>query len=180
MAKFVVPVAAGIAVLVGIVTAAVYSEVYLKNLWSDTMDMVAVKQTDFVIKKYAFSFAFPELIHSLSPLGAALFTVIFNSLYMIFIGVCIFVINLMSSSRFGWIMAAIVHMIGYIAYANGGFLIPLRYSLLCLSVPAYHYIIGLKMSSGYSLGVFLILIISMVCIGRNCISKSLLFDWDSK
>lgn len=161
-----------ILVLTGIV-AFLYSQTYLQNMWSNVMDLTAFKQTDLVIKKYAFSFAFPELISSVSPFGAAFLTVVFNSLYMVFIGVCIFVVNLACSAGFGWIVAALVHMAGYIVYANGGFLIPFRYSLLCRSAPAYHYISGLKMPSGCSFGIFLTLIISIVCIGRYCISKSL-------
>lgn len=158
------------------IVAFLYSEIYVRNVWSNAMDLIAVKQTDIVVKKYSFSFAFPELISSISPFGAVFFTVTFNSLYMVFIGVCILVVNLVCRANFGWIVAAIAHMIGYIVYANGGFLIPFRYSLLWRSAPAYHYISALKMSSGDSFCLFFILIISIVCIGWNCISKFVMFD----
>ncbi|MED9967461.1 MAG: hypothetical protein UFJ18_11810 [Blautia sp.] len=162
------------------IVALLYSNVDIQNMWSKSMDMIAVKQTDIVIKKYEFSFTFPEFISSVSPLIAAFLTVLFNSVYMVFIGVCIFVINLVSGSSFGWMVAAAIHMFGYIVYANGGFMMPLRYSLLCCCAPVYHYISDLKMPSGYSLCLFFVLIISIVLFGRKFISKSLIVDRDSK
>lgn len=162
------------------IVALLYANAYAGNTWSNAMDMVAVKQTDLVIQKYAFSFAFPELIHSTSPFGAAFLTIVFNWLYMVLIGLGILVVNLLSNASYGWIAAAVVHIIGYIAYANGGIVIPLRYSLLCCCAPAYHYISGLGMPSGYSLCLFLVLNIDMVCLGRGFLSRSSAFDLNSR
>lgn len=148
-----------------------YSGSYIQNTWSNAMDMIAVKQTDLVIKKYAFSFAFPELISLTSPFCAAFFTVVFNWLYMVFIGLCILVVNLSCNANYGWVAAAVVHIFGYIAYANGGIVIPLRYSLLCCSAPAYHYISSLKMPTWYSFCLFLVLNIGIVCLGRSFLSR---------
>lgn len=167
-----------ILMLTGVI-AFLYSQICVQNVWSNAMDMVAVKQIDLGIK-YGFSFAFPELIRSVSPYAAAFFTFVFNSLYMILIGFCILIVNLLSVSGFGWIIAAIIHIIGYIAYANIGIGIPLKVSLLCCAAPAYHYISVLRMSAGYSFCLLFILNISFVCIGRYFISRSMLLDRSSQ
>lgn len=162
------------------ITASLYSQTYIQNAWSSAMDLIAVRQTDLVIQKYAFSFAFPELVRSASPCAAAFFTFVFNTLYMVLIGFCILVVNLLSGSGFGWIAAAMIHIIGYVAYANSGIGIPLRVSLLCCAAPAYHYISGLKMSAGYCFCLFFLLNIGFACIGRFFLSESILLDRDSQ
>lgn len=164
-----------ILLLTGVITF-LYSKTYAQNAWSSAMNLIAVKQTDLVVKKYGFSFAFPELIARTSPCGAAFSTVVFNCLYMVLIGFCILTVNLLCKKNFGWIVAAAVHMIGYIAYANGGLVIPLRYSLLCCCAPAYHSVSGLGMPAGYCFCVLLVLNTGLVFVGGRLIGKSQLFD----
>lgn len=153
-----------------------YSEPSLENTWSEGMNILAVKQPAFIVRKFAFSFAFPEMIDALTPLKAVGETLVFNSLYMFFIGCVILVVNLMTKRCLGWVMAAMLHILGYISYANGGMGIPMKCSLLCCAVPAYHYIQALEMSSQYAFILLSILSILLIGVGRKLILRAEFFD----
>ncbi len=153
-----------------------YSEPSLENTWSDGMNLLAIKQPAFIIRKFAFSFAFPDMIESLTPLKAVGETLVFNSLYMFLIGCMILVVNLMMKSCLGWIMAALIHILGYISYANRGIGIPMKFSLLCCAAPTYHYIKNLEMSSWYAFTLLSILSIILIGAGRKFIPKAEFLD----
>lgn len=159
--------------------ALICSNAYIRNEWSNAMDMVAIKQTELVIVKYAFSFDFPELVLAVSPVSAAILTLIFNWLYMVFLGLIILMVNLLLNTHYGWVPAAVIHIIGYIAYANSGIGIQLRYSLLCLASPAYHYVTEFEMPSWYALCLFFILNAGMIILGKCAFSKSSILDLHS-
>lgn len=151
---------------------AVYSKIFWRNAWSEGMYMLAVRQPEFVIRKYVFAFPFPELLQKTSPCRAAFDTLIFNSLYLSVMGCCILAVNLRSRRNLGWVVAAVLHIFGYMAYTNGGLLIPLRYSLFCCAIPAYHYEEGLRMSAVYSFAALCFFGLAFAVAGRRQISKT--------
>lgn len=142
--------------------AACCSKISALNTWSSSIKVLAYQQPEYVVRKYAFAFPYPELLDNVSPLQAVLETVTFQSLYLSLIGMCMMVVNLLSEKNIGWIIAAMIHVLGYIAYANSGMIIPLKYSMLCCASPAFHYINGLNMSVKYS---FLLLAVSSAILG---------------
>ncbi len=149
-----------------------YAEPLFENTWSEGIRILAVKQPVYVIRKFAFSFPFPEMIENLSPLGAAVKTMFFGSLYMSLTGFVIFAGNLCSFHGLGWVLAAMIHILGYISYANLGLVIPMKFSLLCCAVPAYH---DGEMSSLYSFVLLSIVCIISIAAGRKIINKAELF-----
>lgn len=151
-------------------------ELFFENKWSAGMYMLAEKQQEFVIRKFAFSFPFPELIHVLTPCQAVFVTMMFNCLYLCLIGYCILAVNLFCRRNIGWILAAMLHIFGYISYANGGLIIAMRYSLLCCALPVYHYIDKLNMPSGYSLMLLIFLAVALVLIGKRGLRRSENFE----
>lgn len=146
------------------------TDVIWSNNWSETMNMVAVEQSYFVIRKFAFSFEFPEYIMEVKPYLAMLLTLFYNSLYMILAGFCIFVINLIFKHGAGWLVAAILHIVGYVIYANGGAVLSIKYSLLCCAAPGYHYIEKYSMSPIYS-ATILVVISLIIFVLAICASK---------
>jgi len=125
--------------------------------WSETMHTLAVKQPYFTIRKYAFAFPFPELINGCSPCEAMLLTWLFSTLYMIFCGGMVLVVNLYTHRNMGWIIVLILHIIGYLAYTDSGLGIPYRFSLLCCAAPAYQFREEWGMSTLYCLRLFMFL-----------------------
>ena len=149
------PLACGLYSLAMLAAAAAASVLVSGAFWEnrrgEAMTMLAVKQPDFALRRFYLSFPFPELLSHTTPAGAAALTLIFNTAYMTLAGWCILLVNLLTNRNLGWIAGACLHILNYIIYANGGALLPLRFSLLCCASPAYHYTEGFGMSPLYPL-----------------------------
>ncbi len=128
-----------------------YSNVFFENSWSDAFNELAYRAPEYAISKYGLRFSYPEFLNAVSPVQAVGEVLLFQELYMSLIGICMFVLNLLSKKNYGWIAALLIHILGYCAYANQGFDLPLRYSLLCCASPVYHYIKDLRMPVSYCL-----------------------------
>lgn len=134
--------------------------------WSDAMLHLAIRQPEFAIRSFGLSFPYPDYINSTTPLGASFLTLIYNSAYMILIGLCTLTINLLTKRNIGWIVAAGIHIGSYIIYANLSWLYPAKFSLLCCAIPAYHYDPMLDMPSLYCVLLFSVCIAFITCICR--------------
>ncbi len=146
--------------------------VSLANTWSKAIYMLADSQPSFAANIFRISFPYPDFIHSTTPLYAVFLTLFFNSLYTIILGLCILLFNLLTSKNWGWVFASILHILGYIIYANSGFFIPLRYSLLCCALPAYHFVSYLKMSFLYVLFLYTSIIAILLTCCKKVINKT--------
>ena len=58
-----------------------------------------------------------------------------------------------------------LHILNYLIYANGGALLPLRFSLLCCASPAYHYTEAFGMSPLYSLAALGLPLACLAAVG---------------
>lgn len=134
--------------------------------WSDSMLHLAIRQPEFAIRSFGLSFPYPDYINSTTPLGTSFLTLLYNSAYMIFIGLRTRTINLLTKRNIGWIVAAGIHIGSYIIYANLSWLYPAKLSLLCCAIPAYHYDPMLDMPSLYCALLFSVCIAFITCICR--------------
>lgn len=151
---------------------ACFSRAFIANVWSDSLKRLAYQQPEYVILKYRFVFPFPELLDAVSPMRAVAETFVFQSLYLSLLGICMFVVNLLSEVNIGWIVASLIHIWGYIAYANSGMVISFRLSPLCCASSAYHYVKGYDLSKSYSVFFILVWIIIFISIGAKKFFKT--------
>jgi hypothetical protein len=147
-----------------IILSVTHARVALSDNWSSAMVMLAEKQPEFAAKNFKIAFGFPDFIHSVMPSIALLMTMLFNTMYMILMSLLLLAVNLITKRNIGWIAAILVHILGYIAYANGGYVLPLKYSLLSCAAPAYHFIDTLNMSSQYSFTLFVVMIAALIYV----------------
>ena len=147
------------------VASAVFSAfkgtVSFKNEWSYAMLELAIKQPIYSVDSFRIAFPQRMFVETVNPYTAVVLTVICNSMYSILISMTMMCVNLLSSRNWGWIVASLIHIGGYVIFANAGFMFPQKYSLFCHGMPAYyiqeigHYsIIG---TVCFVLAVFLIL-----------------------
>ncbi len=148
-----------------IIYSFIFCRVSLANSWSTAITMLAEEQPTFAVKNFSISFPNPDYIHTVSPVSAVLLTLLFNSAYSSVLGLCILLFNLLTDQNWGWVFAAVLHIFGYIIYANGGYFIPIKFSLFCCALPAHLFTPELNMSPFYAFIVFVFLgdILSISC-----------------
>lgn len=129
-----------IAIVFTVIIASLTGSVYFENTWSEAMVLLAKRQPQFTILQFKLSFPYGEFIDTVSPYGAMLISLFFNSCYICLLSLCMFVVNLYSSRGFGWLAAILVHIGGYVIIANGFLMAALRnVSPLSLALPADLY-----------------------------------------
>lgn len=141
-------------------------ESYLLGGWSSPMELLAVQQPDFAVRNFNASFPYPEMLQAVSPIGAALIGLIFNSMYLSLISLLILCVNLLTKQNYGWIVGGVVHFANYMIYANGNFGMNVKNSLRCCAVPSYHYNTYLGMSGSYCFFVLFVCIFIVIGICR--------------
>lgn len=139
---------------------------YLLGGWSSPMELLAIQQPDFAVKNFHASFPYPEMLQAVSPIAAALSSLIFNSMYLFLISLLILCVNLLTKQNYGWIVGGVVHFANYMIYANGNFGMNVKNSLLCCAVPSYHYNTYLGMSRPYCFSALFVCIFIVIGICR--------------
>lgn len=148
---------------------------FLSNHWSQTMVMLAERQPGFA-DNFRLSFKFPDYIRSTKPFTALLLTFLYNNLYMVVMGLCMFVFNLLINRNAGWVAAMALHIVGYIIYANAGFgIVSVKYSLLCCAAPGFHYVAAYGISNSYSFMLFAAIVLFLIFAGISNASRLELF-----
>lgn len=143
----------------------------IDNKWSDAMLMLAEKQPDFAILSYDLKFAYPEFIHSTVPFIALLQTMFYNGVYIFLLALCIFAVNLRANINCGWLAAAVIHVFGYVIYANGPLVFSQKWSLLSCAIPAFHYLDAYEISALFSTLVLCVPVVVMVCFSARSYSQ---------
>lgn len=138
--------------------------VYFAGGWSDTMEILSFTSPSAAITNFHLRFDAPEMLQAISPTAAALEGIFFQSLYLGMIGLIILCVNMNTSRNYGWIVGSVLHFMGYLIYANSGFGMQAKHSLLCFVIPEYHYIPSMGMSRIYCLLLLILLIASVVQI----------------
>ena len=129
------------------------------NSWSQSMNILAFEQPSYATSAFRLSFGYSDFVGSESPVSAALLTILFNSLYAITLCLIIMTINIIIGKNTGWVVASVIHIAGYIIFANGGLEIPYRFSMLCYALPALYSVAELNMSMFFALSFGMLLII---------------------
>lgn len=147
--------------------------VTVSNLWSPAISMLAEKQPIFAVNKFRISFSYPGYIHAVSPFLAVLLTLFFSTAYSSVLGMCIMFFNLLSNQNWGWIPAAVLHILGYVVYANGGYsFVPVKFSLFSCALPAYLFEPAFDMSPLYSLTVFVVLFVIFNILCKKTVART--------
>lgn len=141
--------------------------VFLSTQWSEAMTQLAIQQPVFAVRSFGLAFPYPEYINAVGPFEAVLLSLLFNSFYTFFIGLCTLTINLLSKQGLGWVFAVSMHIGGYIIYANLSWLYPAKLSLLCCAMPAFQFIASLGMPTIYCLLIFSYCIVTIIYICRR-------------
>lgn len=119
--------------------------VYFAGGWSDTLELLAFTRPGAAVSNFHIGFDFPEMLQAIGPAAALSESLVFHTLYLGLIGLLILSVNLYTRRNLGWIVGSCVHFLGYLIYANSGFGMEPRYSLLCCAIPGYHYSSGMRM-----------------------------------
>lgn len=139
--------------------------VYFIGGWSDTLELLAFINPSSATTNFHIGFDFPEMLQAIGPTEAAVEGLFFQTIYLGLIGLAILCVNLYTRRNFGWVVGSTAHFIGYLIYANSGFGMQTKYSLLCCVVPGFHYTSSLDMSG---IRCFLILFTLVVGVIQIC------------
>lgn len=154
-----------------IMVSAFSGNIYFENSWSEAMALLAKRQPSFAILEFKLSFPYGEFVDAVSPYGAMLMTLFFNSCYICLLCLCMFAVNVYSSRCLGWIAAIMVHIAGYVIIANGPIMFPQRYSLLACSFPANQYVEAFGITPLYVTTIFVVLIGLLIFISDRRAQK---------
>lgn len=114
----------------------VASNAFIANIWSKPLYLLTQGNTT-AIGLFQLGFEYPEFISRLSPIAAWLQVLTLSMLYGIVLGMILFVFNL-HGHALGWILAILVHVIGYIGIRSAFlFVIPSKLWLFAYSLPTW-------------------------------------------
>lgn len=125
--------------------------VYFVGGWSDTMEILSFINPSAAVTNFQLGFDAPEMLQAISPTAAALEGIFFQGLYLGMIGLTILCVNMNTRRNYGWIVGSVLHFMGYLVYANSGFGMQAKHSLLCCVIPGFHYVPSMGMSGIYCL-----------------------------
>lgn len=157
--------------LFSVIVCALSTDVNFSEKWSSSMMMLAERRPSFAVEVYKLAFPYPEFIHATTPYIAMVLTLFFNGCYITFICMCMLAINIRFNRNIGWVVAAVIHIAGYVIYANGPLVFRQYLSLLCCSIPAYHYIKLYNISSLYTAFVLVALLSLLAYFVRKSAGK---------
>lgn len=123
--------------------------VYFVGGWSDTMEILSFTNPSAAVTNFHLRFDAPEMLQAISPAAAALEGIFFQGLYLGMIGLTILCVNMNTRRNYGWIVGSVLHFMGYLIYANSGFGMQAKHSLLCCVIPGFHYVPSMGMPGIY-------------------------------
>lgn len=139
--------------------------VYFLGGWSDTMEILSFINPSAALKNFHIGFDAPEMLQAINPAVATLEGIFYQSLYLDLIGLIILCVNMNTHRNYGWIVGGMFHFAGYLVYANSGFGMQAKHSLLCCVIPSFHYVPSMEMPGVYCL---LLLVIPIVAVMQIC------------
>ena len=108
------------------------------RIWSSPVYMLTRDYGSHLAAQYHVSFPWVEMMKAMTPLQAFVVTVLYLFSYIVFLGALLYVCNLAFHGCWGMMIAAGVHLLGYIFKLDGdAFMAIGKYSLLCCAVPGY-------------------------------------------
>lgn len=147
-------------------------DTYLLGGWSSSMEALVSQRTMALIENYAVRFFYPDLLQALNPIQTALTTILYNSMYLSVLCLPILCVNLISKSNYGWVVGSSIHFVGYMIYANAGYMLnwSMKHSLLCCAMPSWQYM-RKDMSPIYCFSVLFACICITILICRLNVKK---------
>jgi len=150
-------------ILASVVFSCLKGTVSFRNEWSYAMQELAFKQPSYAITSFRIAFSERAFVSAVNPYLAALLTVVCNSAYSILICLFMMTVNLFSTHNFGWIVAGVMHIMGYAIYSDSGIGIPMRYSLFCNGMPSNFF----KTETGFNVAGAVCLFLAVILILRE-------------
>ncbi|MCQ2535222.1 MAG: hypothetical protein MJ172_11755 [Clostridia bacterium] len=149
-----------------LISSIICCQVYISNHWSNAILILAEEQPIFAANSFRLIFPYPGLTSSLSPLAAMIMTFIFCTLYSIFIAMILLVFNVFWQKKYGFIVASVVHILGYvfILTIDGP---PVKFSILSWAM-IKNYFMGMKdyISPLTSALLFITIIVILAELGK--------------
>lgn len=149
------------------ITGGLVCGIYFLGGWSDTFELLAFTRPGAAMSNYHIGFGFHEMLEAIGPTVAVSEGLLFHTMYLGLIGLIILSVNLYTRRNLGWIVGSCVHFLGYLIYANSGFGMEPRYSLLCCAIPGYHYSSGLSMPGIQCFFILFVLVVGIIQICKR-------------
>lgn len=139
---------------------------FVGNLWSRPLYYLS-RGDRTAIELFQIAFEYPQFIGGMRPLTAWFQVLSLSMLYGIVLGMILFVFNLRGHAL-GWILATLVHVIGYAGIRSAFlFVIPPKLWLFAYSVPTWldgEGAFGVEAFESYILFLGLIVLLSMLAM----------------
>lgn len=123
--------------------------------------------------KFQLTFFYPGFTQVLSPWGAVGVTILFNGAYCLVLTIVMINCNILLKDTKGWVIAAAIHILGYVIYDNGsGILFRFGFSLLNCALPAWQFSgnsNGNAIVSGITFAVLILLLLPIRTLERRLI-----------
>lgn len=139
--------------------------------WSPAMEYLTGDGWQLVASRFQLSFPYPGFTQALSPWGAVGSTILFNGAYCLVLALVMVNCNILLKDTKGWVIAAAIHILGYVIRNNGrGILFRFGFSLLNCALPAWQFSgssHGDAIVSGITFAVLLLLLLPIRTLERR-------------
>ena len=139
--------------------------------WSPAMEYLTGDGWQLVASRFQLSFPYPEFLQDLSPWGAVGITSLFNGAYCLVLALVMISCNILLKDTKGWVIAAAIHILGYVIRNNGrGILFRFGFSLLNCALPAWQFSgnsYGDAIVSGVTFAVLILLLLPIRTLERR-------------
>lgn len=141
--------------------------------WSPAMEYLTGGGWQLAASKFQLTFFYPGFTHALSPLGAVGVTILFNGAYCLVLTLVMVNSNILLKDTKGWVIAAAIHILGYVINNNGsGILFRFGFSLLNCALPAWQFSGSSYVNaivSGVTFAVLILLLLPIRTLERRLI-----------
>ena len=151
--------------LIFLITAALSlfcAENYVFGSWSPAMSRLAEAGIISLGGLHIY-FPYSDFIDSLSPTAAVSVTYLLNSAYCLVLSLVMMNCNILLGRATGWIVGAVIHILGYVVSNNGhGVLFRFAFSLLDCALPAHQFSKATPSKAIASGIIFVIIIVGLL------------------
>ncbi len=105
--------------------------------WSPAMDYLTGAAQGLARREFNLYFPYPEMMQSLSPWASAGVTFLLNGAYCLVLALVMVHCNILLKDTRGWVVAAGIHILGFVISHNGGLFFRLDFSLLECALAAW-------------------------------------------
>lgn len=136
--------------------------------WSPAMEYLVGDNWQLTATRFRLYFPYPGFPQALSPWEAVGVTILFNGAYCFVLTLVMLNCNILMKDTKGWVIAAAIHILGYVIYNNGnGIMFRFGFSLLNHALPSWQFTGNSYGDAIVSGVVFTVLIVLLLLPIRN-------------